>query len=487
MSTELVKSKTSNEVSTETNIKQKKMTRNEFEQLKIDARQKFRKALSCLGKSRKFIRGIVSQCRPVFTQLIPSACIGMTPARKFKMYWNPEFVKEQKSVEHVAGVINHEINHLVRGHVTISKEERESLEEEILTIALEIHANDGIPRSWLPPQTRDGQALTAEKFNFQKGLVWQEYYELLLKRFGSKKNRSEKQKQDLKDTGVDEVMNSGRTAHTVEVQILSKKLSKKLKKALQKSSNVKSAVAKVLNEAFDEIQKECDKENKEGNTYRPVEPKSKLSKEEIDTIIESSEHIPGLSPGLTELILEFKESVVNWRQALKFFVATARRRMTSYFRPNKRYPNLMGIVPGRDSQRSKCRLLIFIDVSGSCMDFFSTFMSEIKKLSYEATGIAITFDTRIVDEFKLEESRKLKEFYGGGGTSLQGIMTNEKIKELAQKHRIRKFDGIVCLTDLYIHYPENAPGLPVLWIVTPGCGSDPGWGKVVKMEKEDST
>jgi len=437
---------------------------------KVKPKQRFKRALAMLNKSRPFIRGVVSRCKPTFNKEIPTACVQIRPSRRFKMYFNPDFVDQQRYTEHVAGVINHEINHMMRGHLTI---DRTGLDIEVLNLTLEVHANMDIPRAWLPPQTEDGEALTHEHFNLDKELRdWKDIYAVMIKRFNNKKNRKDKQKKELKATGIAAVIKGAGTGHTDTPQT-SKKMSKKLKKKLTSKPEVNDMLAKVLNKVWKE---QVDDVIKKGED-------PEMSEEEANTLKDALSQIPGLFPGMREALLVDVPSKIRWEQHLRHFVCTIKKRSSSYRKMNKRFPDMMGIVPGRDFKSGKCNLFIGIDTSGSCVGYVPAFISEIKKLARHADGVCVEWDAAEMATYRLKDAKKRKTFRGGGGTDFTGCLNDDYLLQLAKKYGVKRFDGIVFLTDLYVNLPTKAPSPPVMFFVPDNNLSPQAhFGKIVKVE-----
>jgi len=433
-------------------------------------KQRFERALALLSKSRPFIRGIVSQCKPSFNKEIPSACVQIRPSRKFKMYFNPDFVDQQRYTEHVAGVIHHEINHMVRGHLTI---DRTGLDNEVLNLTLEVHANMDIPRAWLPPQSEEGDALTHEKFNINKDITdWKGIYAKLIKKFGKKKSRNDKQKKGLKETGIGKVIKAGGTGHTDTPQT-TKKVKKKQKKSLTSTPEINNMIAKILNKVWKE---EVDDVAKKGE--RPT-----MTEEEVDILKQAASTIPGLLPGMIQMLLPDMPAKIRWEQYLRHFICSLKKRSSSYQKMNKRFPDMMGIVPGRDHKAGRCNLFIGIDTSGSCCSYVPSFIAEIKKLARYADGVCVEWDAREMDTYRLKDAKKKKKFRGGGGTDFSGCLNDEYLMKLAKKYGVKKFDGIVFLTDLMVYLPDKAPSISLMWFVTSNNrNATAPFGKIVPME-----
>lgn len=448
---------------------------------KKDARLIFKRALKMLGKARPFTRGLVSQCRPAFVKTkqekekVPTACVMLRPNRKFKMYFNPDFVVTLET-DHLCGIMNHEINHMMRGHLTL---ERTGLDEEILTLALEVHANMDIPRSWLPPQTKDGEALTHEHFNISLDIrSWKKIYTELLKKFGNKKRRNKQQKKEMKETNVKSVMSNNGTGHSKKSPRIKGKVSKKLKKRLRDSQEVKSILATLINKVWKKRVEDQEREDDEDlNSDTMVEV-------ELETLKEATDHIPGLSAGMLKMLRIKTETKIKWEQHLSNFVVSIKKRSSSYQKINKRFPDLLGIVPGRDSRMGKSNIIAFIDTSGSCADWASRFLNEVEKLGRYCNGVVCEWDTAEEAAYKIGDVVKRNNVSGFGGTDFNGCLNDEYLKQLAKRFGMRKIDGVVFLTDLYVTLPKKGPHIPLLWFCIPGGHfNNVPFGKLIRIDK----
>lgn len=448
---------------------------------KKDARLIFKRSLKMLGRARPFTRGLVSQCRPAFVKTkkekekVPTACVMLRPNRKFKMYFNPDFVVTLET-EHLCGIMNHEINHMMRGHLTL---ERTGLDEEVLTLALEVHANMDIPKSWLPPQTKDGEALTHEHFNIPLDIrSWKKIYTKLLKKFGNKKRRNNQQKKEMKETNVKKVMSDNATGHSKKSPRIKGKVSKKLKKRLRDSQEVKSILATLINKVWKKRVEDQEREDDEDlNSDTMVEV-------ELEILKEATDHIPGLSAGMLKMLRIKTETKIKWEQHLSNFVVSIKKRSSSYQKINKRFPDLLGIVPGRDSRMGKSNIIAFIDTSGSCADWASRFLNEVEKLGRYCNGVVCEWDTAEEAVYKIGDAPKRNNVYGGGGTNFNGCLNDEYLKQLAKRFGMRKIDGVVFLTDLYVTLPKKGPRIPLIWFCIPGGRfNNVPFGKLIRIEK----
>lgn len=166
-----------------------------------------------------------------------------------------------------------------------------------------------------------------------------------------------------------------------------------------------------------------------------------------------------LSKDLEEaLTIEKKIINWNWKYRIKSWVA---RNLSEKFvetktRPNRRFPKLVGIVPGK-KREPEGKVFIFVDTSGSIdkyllKQFFSLAISipaekEIYMIDTEIKGKPIKANKGI---FAKEIVAK-----GRGGTDFRPAF------ELAKQKRAKL---VVYFTDLCGNFPETDPGIPTVWI-----------------------
>ena len=118
-------------------------------------------------------------------------------------------------------------------------------------------------------------------------------------------------------------------------------------------------------------------------------------------------------------------------------------------------------------QGESVKVYVAVDTSGSIDDrLLKMFLSEVKGIlnSYPHLECELYYaDADVYGAFELNPDSKIPQPQGGGGTSFAPFF-----------HKINNsWDGMtttVCvyLTDGYGTFPDTAPELPVLWVVTPG-------------------
>ncbi|TVQ49259.1 MAG: hypothetical protein EA365_00515 [Gloeocapsa sp. DLM2.Bin57] len=130
------------------------------------------------------------------------------------------------------------------------------------------------------------------------------------------------------------------------------------------------------------------------------------------------------------------------------------------------------------------QVFVAIDTSGSISnEQMKSFYSELLGIlgSYPHLNCQLYYaDAAIYGPYQLKPNNDLPKPRGGGGTSFIPFFT------AVEKHRDVSLEGVcVYLTDGYGDFPQYAPSLPVLWVVTPGGLDNQGFpfGEVVRLIK----
>jgi hypothetical protein len=161
-----------------------------------------------------------------------------------------------------------------------------------------------------------------------------------------------------------------------------------------------------------------------------------------------------------------------WPQILHSFLRPRRIVHPSYLRPNRRFPDRIGELPGRTRSAPKPVLLIGIDTSASMTaDILGRIDQEIQVLSRYSKITIAECDAAVQRIYPL---RSIDQVLGGGDTDFHPLFG------LGDTAR-RSFDGILYFTDGKGAWPEAMPSLPVLWVLTNDQAFDCPWGTVVRL------
>ncbi len=166
------------------------------------------------------------------------------------------------------------------------------------------------------------------------------------------------------------------------------------------------------------------------------------------------------------------EHFLDWRSALRMFVARARAPVHTYARPSRRFPGSVGQVPGRSyAPRAivKPRILVAIDTS------LSMTHAELAEIGRQLALVA-EHATLTIAECDVEVTRvypftgTLASVAGRGGTDLRPVFTREVLGAT-------KAEGVVYFTDGEGPRPDAPAAVPTLWILTKPHAFDCPWGE----------
>jgi predicted metal-dependent peptidase len=314
----------------------------------------------------------------------------------FLLHVNPVFFDEKP--QYVAGVLVHELHHLVLGHLTHPKF-RNRRHPALMNLAMEISANENVAEP-LPGDPATLESLRS--YGIRRGQSTLERYRLLVE---------------------------AARHHRLPVELLS------------------------------------------GLHHAPIigpggEPLSQPS-------------VPGSEAG--ELIERLTaqgspDPRVDWRAALREFASRLRTPQPSWLRPARRFPQAVGIVPGRSravDPTRKPKLLVAIDTSSSVSTpEMQCVAGELQHIARLAELTVAHCDVRIHRVHRFEG--ELPEIQGRGGTNLCPPFESEFLAQ----HRP---DGIVYFTDGEGPFPPEDPGVPTLWVLTRPVSFACPWGRRVNL------
>ncbi|WP_437668933.1 vWA domain-containing protein [Sorangium sp. So ce131] len=193
--------------------------------------------------------------------------------------------------------------------------------------------------------------------------------------------------------------------------------------------------------------------------------------------------VAGKSPGrlIEELtdVLGPRVCPLDWKTALRMFVARERAPVHTYARPNRRFPGRVGEVPGRTYAPraiAKPSLLVAIDTSMSMRrDELEEIARQLQAMSEEARITVVECDTEVSRVYAFEG--RLGDVAGRGGTDLRPVFAPEFLAA-------RRVAGVVYFTDGAGPTPPAPPPLPVLWILTKPLEFTCPWGERAWLERK---
>ena len=195
--------------------------------------------------------------------------------------------------------------------------------------------------------------------------------------------------------------------------------------------------------------------------------------------------LPGDSPGSEEYELQHDgRGQLDWRQLLRRYVGQVVEVRPTYSRPSRRFPDWVGVIPGRRRQSDRPKIMAVIDTSGSITPkLLELIDGELARLGRDYVVTVVECDTQIHTVY---EYKPLTSVTGRGGTDLRPPFA----KDFLRKHHP---DIVVYFTDGYGPAPERSPAVPVVWCLVPdgdapsyvgaGC-ADTGAGNAHEVTKK---
>jgi predicted metal-dependent peptidase len=383
-----------------------------------------------------YYAAIVGKMQPVADPSIKRMAVSLYDGRFFLHVNVESFVAEP---QYLRGVLLHEVHHIALGHLAHPKF-LDAAEPELMDLALEMSANEHIEEPLPDPIVWQAYA----NLGVRAGQSSIERYERLLgaQRSGVPRPRpGAGEAQDDRGRRVDDHRFLRRRAA---------------------DPGAVEQTRQLLQNAVDEVEVTDPRHDDEDERRRLLAGKSPGR---------LLEELTG-APGPPRVFLD-------WKTALRMFVARARAPVHTWSRPSRRFPDDVGKVPGRMwSPRVIVRpsLLVAIDTS---MSMSGVELDEIARhlasLGEHARLTIAECDTEIVRTYPFTGT--LGDVAGRGGTDLRPIFEPELLGAI-------KPDGIVYFTDGEGPVPDAPPCLPVLWVLTKPRDFGCPWGERAQIARE---
>lgn len=196
-----------------------------------------------------------------------------------------------------------------------------------------------------------------------------------------------------------------------------------------------------------------------------------------DSDLARHELLAGKEPGQwLELLNAEGYAALPFRDLLRRFVLGRSRTGRAYGRPNRRFWQHVGIVPGRARRQSSAgvsRLLVVIDTSASVR------RAQLERVAVELRALRTHVAFEIIEcdaciQRRYPFAGELHSAKGRGGTNLRPVFALPEV-------RARRVDGLLCFTDGMTPLPPKVPPVPVLWLLLGDNAKTPPWGISVKL------
>jgi predicted metal-dependent peptidase len=189
-----------------------------------------------------------------------------------------------------------------------------------------------------------------------------------------------------------------------------------------------------------------------------------------------------ITADLEDRIERMLNPALPWHQLLRRWLTERARADYTYSPPNRRHLQHGLVLPTLASQ-TLGKVAIGFDTSGS-MDAkeMGRGLAEILSLreyySFDLMLIQSDCEVKSITEIPAHEVIDGLAVKGGGGTDFRPVVdTVEQADE--------GYCGLIYFTDGVGTYPEHAPRLPVLWVLT-GGHEIPPWGECCRLESDEA-
>ena len=193
----------------------------------------------------------------------------------------------------------------------------------------------------------------------------------------------------------------------------------------------------------------------------------------LDNVPEELRPFVGCQAGASRASLSGdRNGQLPWQTILRRYVGRIRRPRPVFGRPPRRYPHLVGIVPGRQYQAARPTIMAVIDTSGSLTEeLLEEIVTELGHLAKTNRVLVVECDCQI---HAVYQYKPIEGVAGRGGTDFRPPFEPEFLR----KHRP---DLVVYFTDGEGPAPDQPPKVGVIWCLV-GDGKCPAtWGKVIRL------
>ncbi|MBF0233797.1 MAG: hypothetical protein HQK65_12280 [Desulfamplus sp.] len=352
-------------------------------------------------------------------------------SNNISLYINPDFYMSQ-SPEIRVGLLKHEIYHVILGHLKINLKEFKF--PKTMTVAMECSANEFIHEA-LPG------AIRIEDYNFLPPLEsTMMRYERLCKELAN----CDSGENDQKTLDDHSFMQNGsiETNCSDTDKVICKEIYETLKTlSEEKKETIDPLTMWAIMNATKSQDKQC---GMEGSG----------KKIEINKKNYYSKHLP-------------------WEQILSQIGCTVSKHKHVLNFPNRRFPQMLGIIPGIRHVPCQPHIMAIIDTSGSIsIDDLELIINELKCLNRISKITVVECDAKIQRTYSF--SGKIENLKGRGGTDFNPPLQKEFLNKINP-------DVVIYFTDGCGNAPKKSPSIPFIWAITPGGDVPASWGNTLMI------
>jgi predicted metal-dependent peptidase len=385
-----------------------------------------------------------------------------------QLLWNPHFVDRISDVE-LAGVLTHEANHVVMRHPFLFPEQanpKPDFDAYAALVAEEVTVNEFVALP-LP-----GSPLLLADFALQCPALGpmqstRERYRLLFDgdRARSHHEARQKFKQSLEDM-VRDLLES----------TLGKQPGTDSHAGWESFRNGGAAAALAVSVATAQAL------NRHGHALSP----------ELYQLIQAAHSTFGGPPGtagggMLETLAGTARARLSWQSILRRLLAVGHELEPTYQRPPRRFPDLVGVLPGSRRLPTRLKILAAIDTSGSMSsDTLDEIAAELRVMARAYDVSVVEFDAAIQRSYRLTgpsggqetSADPLRQVQGRGGTNFHPVFERDTLSWAADGSEL---SGVVVFTDGFGPAPDRGPREQVIWVLMGSGVRQPApWGTVVR-------
>lgn len=157
----------------------------------------------------------------------------------------------------------------------------------------------------------------------------------------------------------------------------------------------------------------------------------------------------------TEPIHPERAGSINWKQLLRRFVTKTLQRRPALHRAPRRFPELIGVVPGSSQSGARHRVMAVIDTSASMsIDMLEQIGGELRNLARTCDVTVVECDCEIQATYPFRGD--LTTVQGRGGTDIRPPFEADVLQQIRP-------DVVIYFTDGAGPAPIAPPKVPTLW------------------------
>ncbi|QDU74640.1 hypothetical protein Pan97_16520 [Bremerella volcania] len=375
---------------------------------------------------------------------------------RLQFWYSPEFVC-RCHFDELIGVLHHEVNHLLFGHLLVQPDEFP--DQSARVIAEEVSVNEWIVEP-LP-----GNPIKLEQFPELPPLedTATRYARLL---------------ENSPRSGRKPVRSAPKTVQTGRELVQSGQKTPSAKRKIE-SSDDKISLSPLDNHEIWENARQNPHLGKLVIANAVRQAREALSKRDWDDMSDClRDQIEEILVGKTSMnkkeSIRSRPGIVSWTHMLRQLIAKTMEYRPALHRAPRRFPHLVGIVPGKSQTIVRHKVMAVIDTSASMtFDLLEQIGGELCRLSRECDVTIVECDSEIRSVYHFRG--ELTEVHGRGGTDLRPPF------EPALLAQVRP-EVIVYFTDGEGIAPTKPPAIPTIWCLIGAIASPTTWGHQIYVE-----